>query len=254
MTNVLGTMSLGWLRFVGAVGGRHVLARTDWLENRAEADRLAAAGRGAKRSMRSRTLRRRSRLSGENPDYWLALVRRNWPLTHCRCGRGRSPKLLRAAIPRGGRESRAGSRPGKRRRIYGCGVGLIIGRIYGHWDRDAETNRTSVRFRAGEPSRRSRGSKEEVPGGAACRCRGGAGRFGIAGAGWVICFSPPGRHSRAGGKFFAIFCTRIRRRGRVCGVGPRRSLPRGSYQAAHQDFQTAEICGPPIWGFADAWS
>jgi len=244
MTNVLGTMSLVLVAIVALSGVDTFLARTERLENRAEADRLAAAGRGAKPIDAVADFKAAIAIERENPDYWLALGQAQLAAGQLADAEGTLTELLRRDSTAGAVNLALARVLVKEGRITDA-VSAYHRAIYGHWDRDAETNRTSVRFELVNLLAQQ-GSKEELlaellplldvaPDDLELRERLGH------------LFLAAGSAQRAGEIFRDILHKNPQDADAYAGLGEA-EFARGSYQAAHQDFQTAENLRPSDMG------
>jgi len=158
--SVVGTLVLVLIAIVVLSGVDTFLARTERSENLAEANRLAAAGRGAKPIDAVADFKAAIAIERENPGYWLSLGEAELAAGQLTDAEGTLIELLR-------RDSTAGA------------VNLVLARvlvkegritdavsayhraIYGHWDRDAENNRVSVRLELVNLLAQQ-GSKEEL--------------------------------------------------------------------------------------------
>lgn len=158
--SVLGTMGLVLISIVALSGVDTFLARTERSENRAEADRLAAAGRGAKPIDAVADFKAAIAIERENPDYWLALGQAQLAAGQLADAEGTLNELLRRDSTAGAVNLALARVLVKEGRITDA-VSAYHRAIYGHWDRDAETNRTSVRFELVNLLAQQ-GSKEEL--------------------------------------------------------------------------------------------
>jgi Flp pilus assembly protein TadD len=147
--SVLGTLGLVAVAIVALSVADAYLARTERAENHAEAERMAAAGRGL--MAQGRAVEAVAQFKGalaierENPRYWLALGQAQLAAGDLTDAESTLTELRR-------RDSTAGAanlalaRVLVRESRIDEAVSAYHRAIYGRWDRDAETNRVTVRF------------------------------------------------------------------------------------------------------------
>jgi len=143
--SVLGTLVLVLFAIVGLSVGDAFLARTERSENLAEANRLAAAARGAKPINAVADYKAAISIERENPKYWLSLGEAQLAAGQLADAEGTLSELLRRDSTSGAVNLDLARVLVKEGRITDA-VSAYHRAIYGHWDRDAEKNRVSVRF------------------------------------------------------------------------------------------------------------
>jgi len=238
--SVLGTMGLVLISIVALSGVDTFLARTERSENRAEADRLGAAGRGAKPIDAVADFKGAIAIERENPDYWLALGQAQLAAGQFADAEGTLAELLRRDSTAGAVNLALARVLVKEARITDA-VSAYHRAIYGHWDRDAEANRTSVRFELVNLLAQQ-GSKEELlaellplldvaPDDLKLRDRLGH------------LFLAAGSAQRAGEIFHEILQKHPRDADAYAGLGEA-EFARANYQSAKSDFQIAADLRP----------
>jgi tetratricopeptide (TPR) repeat protein len=158
--SVLGTLVLVLVAIVVLSGVDTFLARTERSENLAEANRLAAAGRGAKPIDAVADFKAAISIERENPGYWLSLGEAQLAAGQLADAEGTLTELLRRDSTAGAVNLALARVLVKEGRITDA-VSVYHRAIYGHWDRDAEKNRVSVRFELVNLLAQQ-GSKEEL--------------------------------------------------------------------------------------------
>ncbi len=147
--SLLATLGLVALAIVVLSQVDTFLARTERQENRADAERLAAAGRAL--IGQGRPVEAVSQLKGaiaverENPDYWLALGQAQLAAGELTAAEATLTELLRRDSTAGPANLALARVLLKEGRITEA-VSAYHRAIYGRWDHDAESNRVSVRF------------------------------------------------------------------------------------------------------------
>jgi tetratricopeptide (TPR) repeat protein len=243
--SVLGTLALVVVSIVVLSGVDTFLARTERRENRAEAERLARAGLALVEL--GRPLDAVTQFKGaiaierENPGYWLALGQAQLAAGELTDAEATLTELLRRDSTAGAANLALARVLVKEGRITDA-VSSYHRAVYGHWDRDAETNRVSVRFELVNLLAQQ-GSKEELlaellplldvkPGDLEVRKH--LGRLFLAAG------SPP----RAGEIFHEILRLHPQDADAYAGLGEA-DFAQGNYQAAREDFQAASNLRTP---------
>lgn len=238
--SVLGTLFLVFLAIVGLSVVDTYLARTERSENRAEAERLAAAGRTAGPLNAVADFKGAIGIERENPDYWLALGQAQLAAGELADAEGTLNELLRRDSTSGPANLALARVLVKEGRITDA-VSAYHRAIYGHWDRDAGANRVSARFELVNLLAQQ-GSKEELlaellplldvtPDDLESRKR--LGRL----------FLVAGSAQRAGEIFRDILDKQPQDADAYAGLGES-EFARGNYQTAHNDFQKAADLRP----------
>ncbi|HTB11311.1 MAG TPA: tetratricopeptide repeat protein [Bryobacteraceae bacterium] len=228
--SVLGTLALVFLAIIALSGVDTFLARTERSENRAEAERLAAAGdfKGA------------IAIERENPHYWLALGEAQLAAGQLTDAEATLAELLRRDSTSGPANLTLARVLVKEGRIAEA-VSAYHRAVYGHWDRDAEKNRVNVRFELVKLLAQQ-GSKEELlaellpmldvaPDDLEMRERLGH------------LFLVAGSAARAGEIFGDILRKHPQDANAYAGLGEA-EFARGNYQTAKSDFQIASDLKP----------
>ncbi|MGA3188248.1 MAG: tetratricopeptide repeat protein [Bryobacteraceae bacterium] len=148
--SVLGTLGLVAIAIVALSIADAYLARTERSENRAEAERLAAAGQ----------FKAALAIERDNPAYWLALGQAQLAAGELADAEGTLTELLRRDSTAGAANLALARVLVKEGRIAEA-VSIYHRAIYGRWDRDAEKNRVDVRFELVNLLAQQ-GSKEEL--------------------------------------------------------------------------------------------
>jgi tetratricopeptide (TPR) repeat protein len=143
--SVLGTLVLVLIAIVVLSVADAFLARTERSENLAEANRLAAAARGAKPIDAVADYKAAIAIERENPRYWLALGEAQLAAGQLAEAEGTLTDLLRRDSTSGAVNVALARVLVKEGRITDA-VSAYHRAIYGRWDRDAEKNRVNVRF------------------------------------------------------------------------------------------------------------
>lgn len=141
----MGTLALVLIAIVVLSGVDTFLARTERSENLAEANRLAAAGRAAKPIDAVADFKAAVAIERENPGYWLSLGEAQLAAGQLTASERTLTELLRRDSTAGAVNLALARVLVKEGRITDA-VSAYHRAIYGHWDRDAEKNRVSVRF------------------------------------------------------------------------------------------------------------
>jgi tetratricopeptide (TPR) repeat protein len=161
---VLGTLGLVAIAIMALSIVDAFLARTERLENRAEADRLASAGRGLMEKGRPldavSQFKAALAVERENPEVWLALGQAQLAAAQFSEAEATLTELLRRDSTAGAANLELARVLVKEGRIEDA-VSAYHRAIYGHWDREGEKNRVSVRFELVNLLARQR-SKEEL--------------------------------------------------------------------------------------------
>jgi tetratricopeptide (TPR) repeat protein len=241
---VLGTLGLVLIAIVALSGVDAYLARTERLENRAEAERLAAAGRSFLERGRpldaAAQFKAAIAIERENSGDWLALGEAQLAAGELTDAEATLTELLRRDSTAGAANLALARVLVKQRKITDA-VDAYHRAIYGHWEHDAETNRVSVRFELVNLLAQQ-GSKEELlaemlplldvaPDDLAARMRLGH------------LFLAAGSAPRAGEIFREILRKHPQAADAYAGLGES-EFARGNYQTAHSDFQTAANLRP----------
>jgi tetratricopeptide (TPR) repeat protein len=242
--SVLGTLALVLIAIVALSGVDAFLARTERLENLTEAARLESAGRTAKPMDAVADFKAAISIERENPDYWLALGEAQLAAGQFREAEATLTELLRRDSTAGAVNLALARVLVKEGRITDA-VPAYHRAIYGHWNRDAEANRESVRFELVNLLAQQ-GSKEELlaellplldvaPGDVELRKR--------LGHLFLIAGSAP----RAGEIFRGILSSHPQDADAYAGLGES-EFARGNYLTARQDFQVAANLRPADGG------
>ncbi len=161
---MLGTLGLVAIAIMALSIVDAFLARTERLENRAEADRLASAGRGLMEKGRPldavSQFKAALAVERENPEVWLALGQAQLAAAQFSEAEATLTELLRRDSTAGAANLELARVLVKEGRIEDA-VSAYHRAIYGHWDREGEKNRVSVRFELVNLLARQR-SKEEL--------------------------------------------------------------------------------------------
>lgn len=232
---MVGTLMLVFLAIIALSGVDTFLARTERLENRAEADRLAAEGRAANPVNAVADYKAAISIERENPDYWLALGEAQLAAGEFADAEKTLRDLLRRDSTAGAANLALARVLVKEGRITDA-VPAYHQAIYGHWDHDAEKNRVNVRFEL-VSLLAQQGSKEELlaellplldvaPDDVELRKR--LGRL------FLVAGSAP----RAGEIFREILRNHPQDADAYAGLGEA-EFARGNYQTARTDFQAA---------------
>jgi tetratricopeptide (TPR) repeat protein len=215
------------------------LARTERLENHAEADRLAAAGRVLMEQRRPldavAQFKAAIAIERENPGYWLALGEAQLAAGEFADAESTLNELLRRDSTSGAANLALARVLVKEGRIPEA-VSAYHRAIYGHWAGDTQTNRVNVRFELVNLLSQQ-GEKEELlaellplldvaPDDVGLRER--LGRL----------FLGAGSATRAGEIFQDVLRTHPDDPDAYAGLGES-EFARGNYQTARNDFQTA---------------
>jgi len=242
--SVAGTLGLVALAIVALSIVDAYLARTERLENRSEADRLVAAGRGLMAKGRPldavSQFKTALEMERENSGDWLALGQAQLAADRLSDAETTLSELLRRDSTAGAANLALARVLVKEKRITDA-VSTYHRAIYGHWDQDAEKNRVSVRFELVNLLAQQ-GSKEELlaellplldvaPDDLAVREHLGH------------LFLAAGSAPRAGEIFREILRDHPADADAYAGLGES-EFARGNYQTAHSDFQTASSLRP----------
>jgi tetratricopeptide (TPR) repeat protein len=237
--SVLGTLALVFLSIVVLSGVDAYLARTERTENLAEANRLAGSGHVL--MQQARPLDAVAQFKGaiaierENPAYWLALGEAQLAAGQLSDAEGTLTELLRRDSTAGAANLALARVLVKEGRITDA-TSAYHRAVYGHWDRDAEANRETVRFELVNLLAQQ-GSKEELlaellplldvaPDDLEVRTRLGH------------LFLAAGSAPRAGEIFREILSQHPKDADAYAGLGEA-EFAGANYQTAHNDFQTA---------------
>jgi tetratricopeptide (TPR) repeat protein len=158
--SVLGTLVLVTIAIVALSVADAFLARTERSENLAEANRLAAAGLGAKPVDAVADYKAAIAIERENPRYWLSLGEAQLAAGELADAEKTLTELLRRDSTAGPVNLALARVLVKEGRITDA-VSAYHRAVYGRWDRDAEKNRVNVRFELVNLLEQ-RGSKEEL--------------------------------------------------------------------------------------------
>lgn len=242
--SVLGTLGLVAVAIVVLSGVDTFLARTERLENRAEADRLAASGRGLMKQGHPAEAVAQFKgaiaIERENPSFWLELGQAQLAAGELGDAETTLTELLRRDSTAGAANLALARVLMKEGRITDA-VSAYHRAVYGHWDRDAEANRVNVRFELVNVLAQQ-GSKEELlaellplldvaPDDQEVRKH--MGRL----------FLTAGSAARAGEIFRELLREHPQDADAHAGLGEA-EFARGNYQAARGDFQTASNLRP----------
>jgi tetratricopeptide (TPR) repeat protein len=147
--SVLVTLGLVALAIVVLSQVDTFLARTERQENRADAERLASAGRAL--LGQGRPVEAVSQFKGaiavqrENPDYWLALGQAQLAAGELPAAEATLTELLRRDSTAGPANLALARVLLKEGRVTDA-ISAYHRAVYGHWEHDAEANRVGVRF------------------------------------------------------------------------------------------------------------
>jgi tetratricopeptide (TPR) repeat protein len=158
--SVVGTLALVLIAIVVLSAVDAFLARTERSENLAEANRLAAAGGGAKPMDAVADYKAAIAIERENPSYWLSLGEAQLTAGELADAEKTLTELLRRDSTAGAVNLALARVLVKEGRITDA-VSAYHRAIYGHWERDAEKNRVNVRFELVNLLEQQ-GSKEEL--------------------------------------------------------------------------------------------
>jgi tetratricopeptide (TPR) repeat protein len=162
--SVLGTLGLVAIAIVVLSGVDTFLARTERQENRAEANRLAAAGRALidKGTPADAVAQFKGAIAieRENRAYWLELGQAQLDAGELTDAETSLTELLRRDSTAGAANLALARVLIKEGRITDA-VSAYHSAVYGHWDKDAEANRLAVRFELVNVLAQQ-GSKEEL--------------------------------------------------------------------------------------------
>ncbi len=143
--SVLVTLALVFLAIAALSAADTFLARTERSENRAEAERLAAAGRAANPVEAVADFKSAIAIERENPDYRLALGEAQLAAGELADAEGTLNELL-SRDSTSGRANLALARVLAKEGRIPEAVSAYHRAIYGHWDRDPQANRVKVRL------------------------------------------------------------------------------------------------------------
>ncbi|MGA3203249.1 MAG: tetratricopeptide repeat protein [Bryobacteraceae bacterium] len=163
-SSVLGTLALVGVAVVGLSIADAYLARMERQENRAEALRLAAAGRGMVEKGRPleavSEFKAALAIERDNPESWLALGQAQLAAGELEGAEETLTELLRRDSTAGAANLALARVLVKEGRVTEA-VSIYHRAIYGRWERDAEANRVSARFELVNLLA-EQGSKEEL--------------------------------------------------------------------------------------------
>ncbi len=242
--SVAGTLGLVAMAIVALSGVDAFLARTERLENRAEAERLSASGRALMAQGRAldavAQFKSALAIERENSQSWLALGQAQFAAGELSDAETTLTELLRRDSGSGAANLALARVFVKEGRITDA-VSTYHKAIYGKWDGDAEASRVRVRFELVNLLAQQ-GSKEELlaellplldvaPDDVAARKRMGH------------MFLMAGSMTRAGEIFREILRSHPQDADAYAGVGEA-EFARGNYLTARADFQTAANLKP----------